>query len=75
MQYDTVGNPMLFYDMCACCDMDTGGRHQCWCPCYQPIGEPTLVSEMKSNIFFKQLVEEGLEDIRQGKYVVVKPLI
>ena len=36
MQYDTAGNPMVFYDMCACCDLDTGGNHQHWCPCYQP---------------------------------------
>lgn len=35
MQYDTAGNPIIFYDMCAFCDIDTGGNHQSWCPCYQ----------------------------------------
>ena len=35
MQYDTGGNLIIFYDMCACCDLDTGGNHQHWCPCYQ----------------------------------------
>ena len=36
MQYDTAGNPIIFYDMCAYCDMDTGGNHQQGCPCQQP---------------------------------------
>ena len=35
MQYDTAGNPIIFYDICAYCDLDTGGNHQHWCPCYQ----------------------------------------
>lgn len=36
MQYGTVGNPIIVYDMCAYCHLDTGGNHQHWCPCYQP---------------------------------------
>ena len=35
MQYDTGGNPIIFYDMCGCCQLDTGGNHQHWCPLYQ----------------------------------------
>ena len=35
MQYDTAGKPMTFYDMCAFCNMGTGGSHQQACPCQQ----------------------------------------
>ena len=75
MQYNTAGNPIIFYDMCGYCDLDTGGNHRHWCPCYQPINEPILVSEMKVNVFFQQLVEQGLEDIKQGKVIAVGPLM
>jgi hypothetical protein len=35
MQYDTAGNPIIFYDQCAFCTLDTGGGHQLGCPYYQ----------------------------------------
>ena len=59
MQYDTAGNPIIFYDQCACCNIDTGGNHQHWCPC-----NPESI--------IHKLTEQGFEDIRQGRY---KPLI
>jgi len=34
MTIDTAGNLIIFYDMCAYCLMDTGGRHELHCPCY-----------------------------------------
>lgn len=67
MQYDTAGNPRIFYDMCGYCDMDTGGNHRSWCPCYKPLNEPILASEMQVNMHFQQLVEQGLDDIGQGR--------
>ena len=39
MQYDTAGNPMIFYDMCGYCQMTTGGQHQPNCPLFQPQGK------------------------------------
>ncbi len=33
MEYDTVGNPIFYYDQCACCQIGTGGGHQANCPC------------------------------------------
>jgi hypothetical protein len=33
MQDDTAGNPIIFYDQCAYCTIDTGGTHQLGCPC------------------------------------------
>ena len=35
MQYDTAGNPIIFYDMCGYCNMTTGGEHEPHCPCYR----------------------------------------
>jgi len=32
MQYNTAGEPIIFYDMCAYCSMGTGGQHQLNCP-------------------------------------------
>lgn len=31
---DTAGQYHPFIDMCAFCEIDTGGNHQDWCPCY-----------------------------------------
>lgn len=72
MQYDTAGNPILFYDMCAFCTLDTGGNHQAGCPCYQPRDESVLASRMKVNAHFHYLVEQGYRDLEQGKYKEVK---
>ena len=33
MQYNTGGNPIIYYDSCACCNLDTGGNHASDCPC------------------------------------------
>ena len=35
MQHDTVGNPIIFYDACAFCEIDTSGNHQLNCPCHK----------------------------------------
>jgi len=55
MQYDTVGNPIIFHDQCAFCRLDTGGQHELWCPCRQS-------SQIKT-------VEEILKEIRERSHL------
>ena len=50
MQYDTAGNPTNFYDMCGCCQMDTGGKHQSHCPLYQPPQSNVIKPNRKAEI-------------------------
>ena len=52
-------------NMCAFCNMDTGGNHQPFCPCYQPL--QTYVPQVKTNILF-ELTEQGLADIKAWKF-------
>ena len=62
MQYNTAGQPMEFYDMCAFCELDTGGNHQVWCPCYRL---PRQLIEPDIRV---TLTWQGMEDIRQGRF-------
>ena len=32
MKLNTAGNPIYDYDMCALCNLDTGGQHEYNCP-------------------------------------------
>lgn len=57
MQYDTAGNPIIFYDMCAFCKLDTGGNHQSWCPCYP------------HKVIDEVIVDERLRVIRERSHI------
>lgn len=57
MQYDTAGNPIIFYDMCGYCEMDTGGNHHPDCPCAR-LTFTNIPYKPKVNVFW-QLTERG----------------
>ena len=71
MQYDTAGNPIIFYDQCAFCELDTGGNHKSWCPLYQPLNADNRLKPILSFTYvhspFWELTQKGLEDIRAGR--------
>jgi len=69
MQYDTAGQPMEYYDMCAFCELDTGGRHQVLCPCYQP---PRQLVKPDIRV---SLTWQGMEDIKQGRFSYPEPFV
>ena len=62
MQYDTGGNPIIFYNQCAHCNLDTGGRHQSWCPLYQQQMAEGYKQMAEVN---SQLAEEGLSQFNE----------
>lgn len=37
MKIDTGGNPIIYYDMCAYCNLNTGGQHEPDCPLAIPL--------------------------------------
>jgi len=64
MQYDTAGNLIIFYDMCAYCHMGTGGQHESHCP----LAQSPLAGRMVESSVFVKLVMRGLEDLTEGKF-------
>ena len=59
MQYDTAGNPIIFYDMCGYCNMTTGGQHEPHCPCFEPLQRRETYAEFGERL--KREIEEHPE--------------
>lgn len=52
MRYSTTdGRVWDVPDMCAHCQMDTGGNHQSWCPLYRS-NYTVIVPEIKVNLSY-----------------------
>jgi len=56
---DTAGSPVHYYDMCAYCNLDTGGNHEGSCPLASPriVGIP--FGESYSNLTKRAKAEIG----------------
>jgi hypothetical protein len=55
MQYDTAGNPMISYDQCAYCNLDTGGNHAINCPCNPNFNITNEITQIEKEI---KLIQE-----------------
>ena len=70
IQCDTAGQPIIFYDMCAHCNMTTGGQHESHCPLfkqqmeqgYQAMGEINIkIAEVFLPIALETYPKYGME--------------